>query len=121
MEWSRLQINNDYVENVPVYVVKYDLLRELPAGIGDRFPNSIHFTEDDVDPIADAVFDKMKHSRESPECLAQFDIYLKGKFPDWLAGQLTAIFIEHGEIRRFKILHPDGSCYWMFPRGNRRD
>lgn len=118
---DNLQRINNYLENAPVHIVKYDLLRELPDGIGDRFPNSIHFTEDDVDPIADSVFERMRQCKESRESLALFDIYLKGKFPDWLAGQLTAIFMDCEEIRRFKILHPDGSSYWMFPRGNRRD
>ncbi len=109
-----------YLKTATVEILKYDLLKELPDGIGDRFPSSIHFTEDDVDPIADTILEKMVSERErlgkSPEENVIWDIYLKGVVPYWLSGRLTGIFIMCDDVRGFKILHPNGASFWMFPR-----
>ncbi len=111
----------NYLENASIHILKYDLLKELPDGIGDRFPTSINYSEDDVEPIADAIFEKMISERKglgkSPEENIVWTIYLKGRVPYWMAGQLTGIFILSDDVNGFKILNPNsGTSFWMFPR-----
>ena len=109
-----------YLETSRHEILKYDLVRELPDGIGDRFPTSINYSEDDVEPIADEIFAKMVSEKQrmgkTPEENVVWTIYLKGRVPYWMAGQLTSIFIMSDDVNGFKILSPSGTSYWMFPR-----
>ncbi|MDD3040989.1 hypothetical protein [Bacteroides sp.] len=98
-----------------VKTFRYDLLRDLPTGIGDRFGRSINFSEDEAGDIIKIIFDRMYLSK-SPEENVVFDVYVRGIFPDWLVGSLTYAFTMCDDIRGFKFLRPCGSSFKVFPK-----
>jgi hypothetical protein len=102
-------------ENTRVKTFRYDLLRDLPSNIGDRIGGGIHFSENEVDAIIEAIYDQMRLCK-SPEENIVFDILVKGIIPYWLAGSLTYAFTKCDSVRSFKLLHPGGSSYLVFRR-----
>jgi hypothetical protein len=102
-------------ENARVKTFRYDLLRDLPSDIGDRIGGGIHFSENDVSAIIEAILDQMSLCK-SPEENIVFDVYVKGILPYWLAGSLTYAFTMCDNVRSFKLLHPGGSSYLVFSR-----
>lgn len=98
---------------------RYDMLFDLPDGIGDRFSNSVNFSEDDVESVLDAISEKLQLAK-SPEENVIFDVYLKGKWPFWLAGIMSANMIMWDDVWGLKLILLDGSSWRMFPREYKR-
>ena len=102
-----------------VKTFRYDMLRDIPDGVGDRFGRSINFSESETDLILESIFERM-YLCKSPEENVVFDVYVRGIFPDWLIASLTYAFTVCDDIRNFKFLRPCGSSYKVFPRDFRR-
>lgn len=102
-----------------VKTFRYDLLRDLPGDIGDRFDGRIDFSEDEDEEIVNAILSRM-YLCKSPEENVVFDVRIRGVFPDWLIACLTYSFTVCDDIRGFKFLRPRGSRYKVFPRKYRR-
>ena len=102
-----------------VKTFRYDLLRDLPVGIGDRYDRGIDYSETEDEAIVNAILSRM-YLCKSPEENVVFDVRIRGVFPDWLIACLTYAFTMCDDIRSFKFLRPRGSRYKVFPREIRR-
>ena len=93
----------------------YDLFKQLPVGIGERMGNSIHFTEADADAVVGSICERLDLCKVPEEPIV-FNVVVKGVTPYWLSAILTGELKGRGDVKQFKILHPNGSCYVIFPR-----
>jgi|GEM_PF-3949303 len=95
------------------------MLLDLPEGIGDRVGNSINFSENDVEEILEAISDELQREK-SPRENVIFDCYIKGKWPYWLAGIVSANMVMWDDVWGLKLISLDGSSWRMFPREFKR-
>ena len=108
-----------HLKTATVKEFRYDLLWNLPDGIGERFDNSIHFSNDDAEDIVDAILDEMDRQK-SPHGRTVFDVKIKGIIPAGIVGIMTYILMMCDDVRSFTILHPRGASCVIFPREYKR-
>lgn len=68
------------LENATVKKIEFDLLQNTPFGVGDRFHNSINFSENDAEDVLEAIAEKCRRGT-SPEENVIFDVVIKGILP----------------------------------------
>jgi hypothetical protein len=109
-------------KNLPtatVEKIEFDLLHELPHEIGEEINRSRFFSEDDAEPIMDAISEKMELAK-SPEENIVFDLVIVGILPTELGAILSANLVLWDDVRSLKYLHPRRSSSLIFPRNFKR-